>query len=201
MNFHPLYSSLVFAVLLVAPFESCQERSVAPKPFKMARGPEDLVHAIAFSYESRSLAAYRDLMTDDFMMVCAEADSAGNVSQGATHTREDELLRFAALADPYREPPFRELTLEFGEPIVTTAGTRPGHRVIRTTYLMQYAEGSEQTRSLTGEVQFFIVRGDSASLPPLGDQPDDPRVWYLERWEDLTTGDGWCAFPARNPIP
>jgi hypothetical protein len=37
-----------------------------------------------------------------------------------------------------------------------------------------------------GDAQFFLVRGDVASLPPaLGASPDSTR-WYIERWEDFT---------------
>lgn len=186
MTPHPLYSSLVFvAVLLVSPFESCQEKTVKPETYRLPRGPEEVVNAVEWAYDNRSLSTYRDLITADFTTSCG----AG--------TRDDELRIFAALSDPYRDPPLRELTLDLGEPDITF--TRPSHRLVEANFALRYAEGTDAEHQLTGAVRFFLVRGDSAELPDdlvEAKATPDARLWYIQGWESVS-GD-WCSTPGRN---
>ena len=66
-------------------------------------------------------------------------------------------------------------------------------------------ETREGDFQVTGAAGFFLVRGDSALIPPeliaKGVGPD-PGRWYVERWEDETGGsDGATARVADERRP
>ena len=58
-------------------------------------------------------------------------------------------------------------------------------------------EAGEQ--SISGYVNFFLVRGDSAGVPADVSAPHDSTRWYVERWEDDTFLDyGAQAMPTKE---
>jgi hypothetical protein len=204
-----LLVSLSISARGTTPIDGCANRATAPA-LHLPRSPEQLIRAVEWSYDNRSAAAYRTLFTADFLLICADTDSAGNPYRATPWTREDELRFFSDLVAAKRTPPLRELSLDFG-PLVVGDDIRPGYydpsvrKTVTTSFTLRFAEGSDPVRTLTGQLQFFVVRGDSAALPQdltgSGTSPDS-RVWYIQRWEDVTTtGEGWCAFPGRNPLP
>ena len=203
-----LLAALSISAKDTALLEGCIDPPTAPPPMQLPRSPEELIGAVKWSYENRSINSYRKLLTDDFRLTCTDTDSAG--SPDGVWTREDELRFFTDQVAADRTPPAPELSLDFG-PLTFTADPRPGftdsriYQRVSTDFTLRFARGLDPVRTLTGRLQFFVVRGDTAVIPEDltgGGARPDSRVWYIQRWEDVTTtGDGWCAFPGRNPLP
>jgi hypothetical protein len=195
-----LVFSLSISAKGVTPFEGCVEKGTEPD-VQLPRSPEQLIRAVEWAYDHRSVAGYRDLLTADFQMVCA------GTTTGSLRTREDEVQSFARLVDLYRMPAVRELALDFEPNLMVSRDPRPAfaesqyHAVVRTGFTLQFAEGSDPVRTVTGQLQFFVVRGDHPDLEDAAGRKlaPDPRVWYIQRSEDVTTsGDGWCGIPGTN---
>lgn len=195
-----LFSFSVSAKGTTPTLEGCNHEVTAPS-IHMARSPEQLIRALEWSYDNRSVAAYRELLTDDFRLSCAATDTAGGPG---TWTRKDELKFFSELVDRNRVPGLRELTLAFDPNLVVTRDPRPEyarsgqHALIQTGFTLRFAEGTDPIQTLTGQAQFFIVRADTADLAvENGARADrDPRVWYIERWDDVSGGS--CSLLGRN---
>jgi len=167
--------------LLLAP-----RSQAAPTP----DSPQSLLRLFEWCYNSRNVERYRELFTEDFRFVFSSLDPAGSGYRDYPWAREDEITYFSALINgggPDR-PPATSLNLHLDRNLIVLDDPRPGkggrwHKKVRTSV----------TLSITGFASFFAVRGDSASIPSdliaRGFQPDSTR-WYIERWEDETSGLG-----------
>ena len=97
------------------------------------------------------------------------------------------------------KPPASNITIQIDNPLVAQPDPRPGkdpvwHRSVRTSVSLKITvenNGSPDISSVTGYALFYVVRGDSAVIPPemvaQGFKPDSTR-WWIERWEDETAG-------------
>ena len=199
-------------VLLAFTFAGCADskpRSLPtqppPEPGFVADSPANTVRLFEWSLEHRDHERLTGLFTDDFLFGCAATDSAGNVFRGNAFTRADEIecLRHMLVGGGIR-PPASSISLQFDQNLIAQPDTRPGkdpvtHQEIATTMVLGIATHDEGFQ-VTGAARFFLVRGDSALLPAeLADRGaiPDPRLWYIERWEDETVGSGFAA--ARAP--
>lgn len=184
----------------------CTKRTTAPfvpGPAPPALdSPKDVLLALQWAMENRSLGTARTLFTDDYLFVFAGTDSAGNAFRDRPWTREDELLYMEHLfVGGGTEPPADRIRLQFTNTLNAFGSTLPGrdphwHKTIRAEVFLRITRG-ESTLEVRGPSLFHFVRGDSAMIPEVlideGFGPDSTR-WWIERWEDETVSPG--AVPA-----
>ncbi len=186
-------------VLLAASTTSCWDdlRPVSrpvppPAPAPVANTPAGAVRLLEWAWNQRSCEALRGLFTDDYRFVFALGDSSGNAYRDVPWGREDEL---AASCNVFANA--TDISLAFDKTLIALPDSRPGkdprfHKSIRTKVNLAVVipETSGTTRiDINGFAQFYLVRGDSAAIPPdqaaQGAGPDSTR-WWIDRWEDQT---------------
>ena len=130
----------------------------------------------------------------------APSDSSGNPYPNGAWALADELISAGHLfvVGPV-QPPASQIALSIADVLVATPDPRAGrdpkwHKIIRTPVDLQMTTdsgGSPAVSWVSGYALFYLVRGDSASIPPrlvaLGWTPDSTR-WWIQRWEDETAG-------------
>jgi hypothetical protein len=173
--------------------------------------PANAVHRIEWTWNRLDPSAL-DLVTEDFVFALAEGDSAGQPWHGSPWTRAVEVAALTRMFDTTAAVPrMRQLTLQLDRTMIALPDPRPGknnkwHRTIRShvdlTAKLDISGGLD-VWIVTGNALFFLVRGDSAAIPPelfaRGVRPDSTR-WWVERWEDETLSGGAALRPepARN---
>lgn len=166
-----------------------------PDTAPAATTPENAVRALEWSWEHQDLASYRALLSADFQFGCAATDSAGNTFRDRALTRDDELVFARHLfTGGGARPPASRIRLDFDPNLISRQDSRPGkgdeivRREIATAFLLRVETDSGDFH-IPGAARFFLVRGDSARIPP--DLPlaaADPGWWYVEGWEDESIG-------------
>jgi hypothetical protein len=174
-------------------------RSVIPEEFvPVASTPAGAVERLAWGFNNHSLDIVRALLSDDFVFQTAVLDSAGNTTSGGASSRDSliAMLRSVLEGGPGVPRP-ASVRLSLDRNLVAFDDTRSGkagkwHKTIRTTVDLVVVDSTTlRPFEATGHALFFLVRGDSASIPPEelahGFGPDSTR-WWIERWEDETIG-------------
>jgi hypothetical protein len=169
-----------------------------PRP----NSPANSTRAVLDCWRLQVATQFDSLMTDDFQFVFAPSDTAANAYRARPWTREDELASaYHMLAGGGSRPPIRDIQVVFDTNLVALPDPRPGkdptwHKLIRTRVDVTASEewdGMGRVRTITGYAQFYLVRGDSASIPAdlvqRGWGPD-PSRWWLQRWDDETLPNG-----------
>ncbi len=178
--------------------------SAAPAP----TSPSGAIDLFRWGWEHRDTTAVGTLLTDDFRFMLAAADSTGAAFEEWSLGR-DEFMRcvrnlFLGMGPM---PPARRIGLSFDPNLLALPDSRPGktalwHQEIRTSVNLTVDDGTDVWR-VTGHARFYVVRGDSAAIPPFlvahHVRPDSTR-WYVERIEDETVG-GSTAPAARPSAP
>lgn len=213
MKFHRFARAiaLVFA-LAAAGCSKDSPRVTAPQSQPLAvmpDSPENAVQLLRWAWVNRDTSAMHQLLTDDFEFVFAATDSAGNMFREHPWNRVDELISNLNLfRGGGSEPPATSVNVAFYPELIASRDPRPGteyrwHRLVSTNVSMGVNTQS-QSCDVAGRVNFYLVRGDSASKPPEAiaypGLPDTTR-WWLERWEDQTVGSAGGALGALNPLP
>src|SRR5262249_23904018 len=88
------------------------------------------------------------------------------------------------------------------EPDSRPGKTFPWHQEIKRNVVLSVDNGDQNFR-ITGAARFYIVRGDSALIPPELVQRGfhaDPNRWWIERWEAEPLDTSGTA-PADSPTP
>jgi hypothetical protein len=185
---------------LVAP------RTTAPDPGPLATSATAAAERLRWCWETRALAEYRGLFTSDFVFVFGAADSAGSQYRDLPWVRADELVMADHMfaGGSATQEAATSILIGFTSPLRALPDTRPGkdarvHRELTIDVVLRIdrASGSLEVR---GASVFFVVRGDSAALPPGEGLPADSTRWYIERWEDRTSWDLGHAT-ARSTTP
>lgn len=163
--------------------------------FPTPNSPVHLVQMVAGHWSRRDWRGYADLLTDDFQFVFAPADSAGNAFRARSFDRATEILAVRHMFETGNAElaPFQRVVFTLGRTLTATPDPRPGktfpaHQVVRANFVLS-ADGPDFSYRIAGSGVFFVVRGDSAAIPPdLRDRgiDPDPSRWWLERWEDET---------------
>jgi hypothetical protein len=154
--------------------------------------PEQVIRSVAWSWDQKSVEAYRGLFTEDYRFAFSALDPAGDAYRGDTWIREDEIL-FAVhlfVGGSPTEPPASSIQLTYSNSVLA-ADPRPGrnpgwHKRIQTILSLVVTRPDRQV-NINGPASFYLVRGDSAQVPP-GAARDSTR-WYIDRWEDDTASD------------
>jgi hypothetical protein len=206
----PLVAALAMA--------GCRDEIALPTEAQLSRGsfavgrsssntPEATVRRLLSSFSRLDADWYVKDMTENYLFVFAAQDSAGNPYRGIV-TREDEFtigLRMFETGTA-EHPPLRRASVRLHRPLASLPDPRSGkdpevHRLVRATFELEADNGQEAFR-VFGASLFFLVRGDSAIIPPgavaAGARPASSR-WWIERWED--EGVAGPAPLARDPLP
>jgi hypothetical protein len=166
------------------------------------------------------VAAYGEVLSEDFYWLCSSADSAGAEWRDTRWTRVDELIfaRNLFLGGNASQPAASSINLRFDpnffvspdpdyaffpEPNRTVPRDPLGrwHKNIRTTVNLRIGTEDGASFEILGHANFFVVRGDSANIPEelklLGSKPDSTR-WYIRRWDDETGSSGGLSGDLRS---
>ncbi|MCC6652244.1 MAG: hypothetical protein IT348_13910 [Candidatus Eisenbacteria bacterium] len=203
-------ATLLIGVLALAaagcfnPFAPLVSRQrVASTQAPIPSSPAGVVKLFEWCWQNQDIARYEEIFTDDYRFAFAEGDSAGQPYQQTPYTRETELTNVGGLfvGDGDR-PAARSVTLNLDKTMISLPDPRPGkdpkwHRSIRTHVDLKIeidrGSGSIDAQIVVGNALFFLVRGDSAAIPPeliaRGFTRDSTR-WWIERWEDETLAEG-----------
>lgn len=180
---------------------------VASTPAPVPNTEKNVIKLFEWCWKYRGIKEYEEIFTDDYRFQFALGDSAGNAYRDAPYTREDELRSatglFVGTAD--REPA-SDIQLDLDKSLTALADDRPGkgsrrwRASIRTKVNLKVTldRGSgPEVNEVNGYAKFYVVRGDSAVIPPelvaRGFLPDSNR-WWIERWEDETLPAGGTAL-------
>lgn len=184
------------AVMLAA--QSCATRVLRPvdigPPAPIPNSPINLLRLLEWCYDYRSIPMYRQLFTNDFRFVFSASDSAGASYRNFPWGRDQELQYFTHLVlgggSAY---PAASIDLQLDKNLLVTPDARypwdptgRWHRTIRSQVLLGIRTTNGDAIDISGAARFYLVRGDSASIPSdLGASPDSAR-WYIQRWDDET---------------
>ena len=169
--------------------------SIAPLlPSIVPDSPHALVDAFVEAMNRRDVVHYGRLFTDDFEFAFSVGERAGYAFPGRELTRAIELESAANLfANGTPDlAPARQVALTFDPFLFVEPDPRPGktfpwHQEVRKVYRLKVDVSDDWGFYTEGELHFFLVRGDSAAIPPdlaaRGFAPDSTR-WWIERWED-----------------
>ena len=166
--------------------------TTAPAP----NTPKNAVRLFEWCWQNRGVEEYKELFTTDYVFISAGTDSAGNPSREIQARRDDEIQTaenmFVGSAE---RAPAADIDLEFDRNLVSFPDDRPGkdatwHQTIRTQVTLRVKIDDVSTYEVTGSVQFYLVRGDSAQIPAefAGRGFNTSLRWFIDRWEDNTLG-------------
>lgn len=214
-----------FAILLLAagavavsgcfnPFDPLVSTArVASTPPPVPNSAANVVKLFEWCWKNRGIKEYEEIFTDDYRFQFALGDSAGNAYRDAPYTREDELRAATGLfVGTIDHQPATDIQLDLDKNLIPLPDDRPGkdqitwHRSIRTKVNLKVTldrGAGPEVNEVNGYAKFYLVRGDSAAIPPelaaRGFQPD-PNRWWIERWEDETLPPGSTAqAPVGDP--
>lgn len=203
---------LIALVVLAA---SCAQEDgpVAPLPPAVPTGaysPTEAARLVEWAWKNRNVEVLHRILTADYLFQFAQGDSAGNAYRDAPFTFENELFSstgiFLGGAD---HPAASEIQVDFDKELMDLPDGRQGkntpwHRSIRTKVNLKVTVdrgNGPEVNEINGYVQFYVVRGDSASLSPaqVATGGNDPTRWWIDRWEDETLPPGaTSAHPSQN---
>ena len=167
------------------------------KPPPLPDSPIGIIQLFQWCWRNRAYDTYQELFTDNYRFEFATGDSAGDFYRNGTPwTRSDELATAQHLfvTGTPSQPPATSITLDFTQDLIVDVDPRPGktdttyHRLVSGQVLLR-VNLSDGTQEVRGPVYFYVIRGDSAIIPPeliqRGFKPDSTR-WYIEQWVDGT---------------
>jgi hypothetical protein len=179
---------------------------VASTPAPAPNSAVNVIRLFEWCWKNRGIKEYEEIFSDDYRFQFAQGDSAGNAYRDAPYTREDELRSAAGLfVGTPDHPEASEILLDFDKSLTDLSDGRPGknpiwHRSIRTRVNLKVTidrGNGPEVNEVNGYALFYVVRGDSAVIPPelaeRGFRPDSLR-WWIERWEDETLPPGGTAL-------
>jgi hypothetical protein len=208
---------LAALTLATAPlsFAGCSKSAapVQPAPDPLAGMPQPgtssgAVRAFQWTWQQRSTDAYRRLFTSDFVFNFSNRDSAGaHWTTNDPWGRDEEEASFATLihGGDANQPAATEITLQMDPNFTVLNDPRPGkndsrrRKSITTQVNLTITTSDGAASNFFGSATFYLVRGDSAAVPPELGLPADSTRWYVDGWSDNTNGTG--AAPARANAP
>jgi hypothetical protein len=172
---------------------------VASTPPPVPNSASNVVKLFEWCWKNRGIKEYEEIFTDDYRFQFALGDSAGNAYRDVPYTREDELRSATGLfVGTIDHEPASDIQLDLDKNLIPLPDDRPGkdqvtwHRSIRTKVNLKVTidrGAGPEVNEVNGYAKFYLVRGDSAAIPPelaaRGFTPD-PNRWWIERWEDET---------------
>ena len=176
----------------------------APEPAPPPVSPVAAVRLFQWGWNHLDEDPFRREMPADFRFVFAPWDSAGNPFRDFPLDRQamHDILHHCFESGGSGIARAQSVDLRFATTLVPQPDPRPGmnprwHQVVATSFdlALQRADTVGSYR-VTGGVRFWLVRGDSAAIPPdlaaLGVVPDSTR-WYVQEWDEETVGTSEAA--------
>ncbi|MBI1799569.1 MAG: hypothetical protein HYR73_07745 [Candidatus Eisenbacteria bacterium] len=184
------------------------------KPAPLPNSETGVIYLFQWCWRNRAYDEYQEIFTDDYRFDFAAGDTAGNLYREVPWRRTDELTTAQHLfvVGTPSNPPATNVTLDFTQDLSVDIDPRAGkgntrfHRYItaQVDLHVYIPDGSYEVR---GPVYFYVIRGDSAIIPPelirRGFRADSTR-WWIERWVDGTLGTGAFAVtrpPSTHAVP
>lgn len=203
----------VTAVLLAAAASvptGCATRAVRPvvqgDPAPMPNSPAAVLRLFEWCYNNRAIRPYAEIFPDDFRFYFNVRDSAGAYYITNPWRREDELIYAARL---FANSASITLILDRNFVVLPDPRHLPTdplgrwHKTISTQVLLGIRTVDGTAVDISGQVTFYLVRGDSALIPEelkaRGFGPDSAR-WWIQRWDDETVQEGDGGWPGGEII-
>ena len=162
------------------------------EPAPVPDSPENLLRLLEWCYVNRAIFEYSELFDNDYRFVFGLLDPEGVPYRNKPWNREDEVRSTENLfqGGDANQPAATNIVLIFDKTFrVTDDPDRPGrgHKLIRTSVTLRIV-ADRATKEVVGYANFFLVRGDSAAIPPelRGRVEPDSNRWYILRHEDDT---------------
>ncbi len=196
---------LALACLLAAGCSKRSKNPVAALPPQLAPArpaPADAVKLLETAYVTRDTSLYAVLFTKDFHFYFSPNDTAGNRYGAAPWELGDELVsaRHLLATGNGVDPPASRISLvDAGLHVSDTADTldRATHRRISTAVALEIA--AETTWHVEGNVDFYVARGDAATIPEAIRSRVRPTDWFIYGWVDRTGP--WLGLGPDGPLP
>jgi len=176
---------------------------IAVEPPPRPNSPQNLMQLFRWCWVNQQISEYEDLFTDDFRFVFTDIEAVDNPAGTTPILRQEEIdiARRIFLDGSASEPRARRIEFTFVSVPIPIPDTRPNkpdpwHKLIQTRVTLRVELGDPTPITIDGDLNFFVVRGDSAALPAdvierLGEQEaHSTNRWYIERWEDKTAQPG-----------
>jgi len=191
-----LARSIALACALI--MTGCNHRAAptaSEVPLAIAPTPVALAGFFQSCWRNRLPDEYRLILTEDFEFDFATGDSAGEAYRTIPWDRTDELL---CAAHMFRDgtptqPPATSIALDYtqnpsDDPDPDSRKNPKWHRLLTLQVLLR-VNIPHGTWEVRGPVYFYVVRGDSAQIPPdlvVQGVHADSTQWWLEKWVDGT---------------
>ena len=177
-------------------------------PPPTANSPTQALRLLEWSWNQADMAHYSTLLPADFVFQFAALDPYGNAYRDHPWNRADESISTANVFHGSAQKPAATQILFALDPNFSVRNDpRPGrsgrwHKVIRSNLTLNLIDADQVRWDVRSVMVFYLVRGDSASLPQdlidRGVVPDST-LWFLERWEEEEPAPGGRALPAKAP--
>jgi hypothetical protein len=173
----------------------CATKTVAPLPADtapLANSPANAVKRFEWAMNHKSAETIRDMLTDDFVLISASMDSAGNPGRDTLGTGTGSRTWFSDALAAMDSASSVVTCLMDAQP-TPFPDARPGknprfHAQVRSSFDLRVDVGGDRF-GVTGNLLVFVTRGDSASIPAelqaRGVRPDSTQ-WWFEHMEDET---------------
>lgn len=187
---------LVTALFLACVAAGCSKTPmrpvVPPAHAAVATTPVGAVQALGLACEARDTTAYRALFTVDYVFRLDPFDPSFYEYPGSELTRADELILAAHMfhLGNHTVAAASRIEVAWLDSLIESPDDRPGktspyHAMISTRGRI-LADLGDAIFDASDPQVFYLVRGDSALVPPgLGLAADSTR-WFIERWEDYS---------------
>jgi hypothetical protein len=150
-----------------------------------------VIELLEWAYERRDFRVYETLFTEDYQFFFDPNDSAGNQYRQDPWIRTYELSSARHLFEggsAAEEQPASSITLDYAAQLQeedTGDGLDPvTHRRVVTPVYLEIQAGDRFV--VQGTVEFYVVRADSAKIPPEIAARITPRDWLIYGWVDRT---------------
>lgn len=203
--------SLVTALLIACVASGCSKSSTRPMlppvQVAVATTPVAALQALGLALDARDTTAYRELFTTDYVFRLDPRDPAFFEWPGPVLTRSDELIAAAHMFRVGNQTvaAANRIEVTWLDSLIAFPDGRPGktspyHAMIATRGRI-LADLGDAILDISDPQVFYLVRGDSAQIPPeLGVAADSTR-WFIERWEDYALASPAAWEHARNARP
>jgi hypothetical protein len=183
-------------------------RNVAPlTPEPANNSPAGTLQRMRWAWEHLNPHEFGTVLSADFVRAPGPADSAGSPYREPPFNRGDELVCFENLVEGnsrYGRVAAIQMTFDSAldpQPDLRPGMTYPVHQVIdapSVSVFVRYITGVIVSR--TGGATFYLVRGDSAAIPPYMNLKPDSTQWYIQTLVDGLRGAGGDTTQANSPI-
>lgn len=206
-------AALVTAVVLSGCYNPFSPR-IAPiagisVPPPAPSSASNLLRLFEWCYNNKAIAEYREIFDANYRFVFSPLDSAGSAYRGTPWTREDEMISTTQLfvGGSADQPAASNIRLNLDKNFNVYADPEYArwdpygrwHQNIRTQVVLNILTGDGSAIDISGAANFFLVRGDSATIPDeLRDRfGRDSTRWWIRKWVDETAQDIGGPLAAR----